>query len=73
MDPSFPFDLGGHRYMARVRATRPNPDGDPNHPQGLHKGITVYNAELTSRFARLRPTDEAAIKECKRPPRAKHA
>jgi len=40
----FPFELAGHKYVARVEQ-HDNPDGDPNRPQGPHKGITVYNAE----------------------------
>ena len=40
----FPFDLNGKRYVARMEM-HDNPDGDPNRPQGEHKGMTVYVLE----------------------------
>jgi len=37
----FPFDMNGKRYVARMEM-HDNPDGDPNRPQGEHKGMTIY-------------------------------
>jgi hypothetical protein len=37
----FPFEMNGKRYIARMEMHN-NPDGDPNRPQGEHKGITIY-------------------------------
>jgi hypothetical protein len=37
----FPFEMSGKRYIARMEM-HDNPDGDPNRPQGEHKGITIY-------------------------------
>ena len=37
----FPFDMNGKRYVARMEM-HDNPDGDPDRPQGEHKGMTIY-------------------------------
>jgi hypothetical protein len=39
-----PFVVRGHRYIARFE-WHDNPDGDPDRPQGRHKGVTVYDDE----------------------------
>ena len=37
----FPFVMNGKRYVARMEM-HDNPNGDPDRPQGEHKGMTVY-------------------------------
>ena len=37
----FSFDMNGKRYVARIEM-HDNPDGDPERPQGEHKGMTIY-------------------------------
>lgn len=36
-----PFEHGGRRYLARIEM-HDNPENNPLHPPGKHKGITVY-------------------------------
>ncbi|HKO46312.1 MAG TPA: hypothetical protein VJV79_01230 [Polyangiaceae bacterium] len=38
-----PFTLEGRRYVARIEE-HDNSGGDPGHPSGKHKGVTVYVA-----------------------------
>ena len=40
----FLFEMNGKHYVARVEM-HDNPDGDPNRPQGEHKGMTIYVIE----------------------------
>ena len=43
-DTEFPFTLGGRKYVARIEV-HDNPNGDPQRPQGKHKGVTVYSED----------------------------
>ena len=39
-----PFTQDGKRYTARLEE-HDNPNGDPERPQGKHKGVTVYEQQ----------------------------
>jgi hypothetical protein len=43
-DTEFPFTLGERKYVARIEV-HDNPNGDPQRPQGKHKGVTVYSED----------------------------